>query len=293
MASAQDLWGSRLGPLAPGASAMGRQVKVFQCGAELKKWWVFNVLDDDGEHVCDLDLTAGEFEELLRFTNRSDDMKVAILHSASLWCKALFRLQAKVAAVCRVPTCSVHLVNMTKDQRLGVLKRLVDTKTMDIRLEPHTPNYIGRSYIPIVDTNDIKRALSHWSWGDAFWYPVASSSSDRPWMADWCLWKLSICFDRLTNYLLPATVIIEVRSCDPDPDTGESVVFETHTQAFARHDTRRESIEFRCYDKLEFGPFHLEDYMGFDKRNNNLGFSLRIQIIEELLDDGQAHGLIY
>ena len=112
-------------------------------------------------------------------------------------------------------------------------------------------------------------------------------------MADWCLWKLSICFDRLTNYLLPATVIIEVRSCDPDPDTGESVVFETHTQAFARHDTRRESIEFRCYDKLEFGPFHFEDYMGFDKRNNNLGFSLRIQIIEELLDDGQAHRLIY
>ena len=151
---------------------------------------------------------------------------------------------------------------------------------------------------------DIEIALPHWSIVKATWFPVHmqeyNNNNLERWLsggrvAEWYrVWRLSICFERYRkDDPVPATVIVEVRSYDPDPDTGESVVFETHTQAFARHDTRRESIEFRCYDKLEFGPFHLEDYMGFDKRNNNLGFSLRIQIIEELLDDGQAHGLIY
>ena len=136
---------------------VGRQVKVFQCGAALK-WWVFNVLDDDdddGKHVCDLDLTTGEFDELLRFINMNDNKKLmTILHSASIWCPALFRLQAKVAAVWRVPTCSVQLVSMAKDQRLGVYKRLVDIKTMDMRLEPQDiidlePNTYGHTSMSI------------------------------------------------------------------------------------------------------------------------------------------------
>jgi hypothetical protein len=290
MASAQDLWGSRLGSLAPGASAMGRQVKVFQCGAELK-WWVFNVLDDDGkQHVCGLDLTAGEFEELLRFTNMQDNKKImAILHSASCLCPALFRLQAKAAAVWRVPICSVQLVSMTEDQRLGVLKRQVDIKTLDVRLEPKTPNYHGFTRIHIC-RKDIDRALPHLCQVDAFWYPVRSDClwkdgnhifGEHLWDR---LWKLSICLERFRkDDPLPATVIITIRSWYPDQDTGESVVYETDIRDFARHDTG-----FAPTNTLEYGPFHLEEYMGFDKRYNNLGFALRIQTVEELRDEGPA-----
>ena len=253
---------------------------VFQCGAALK-WWVFNVLDDDdddGKHVCDLDLTTGEFDELLRFINMNDNKKrMTILHSASLWSPALFRLQAKVAAVWRVPTCSVQLVSMAKDQRLGVYKRLVDIKTMDMRLERH------------IRPKDIEKALPHWSMVQATWFPVHLDGWLNGRVVEWYrVWRLSICFERYREKgPLPATVIIEVRSYDPDPDTGEFVVFETHSQDFARHDKADSSVELLSVGTLEFGPFDLEDYMGFDnKRNNNLGFSLRIQIVEELRDDG-------
>ena len=108
---------------------------------------------------------------------------------------------------------------------------------------------------------------------------------------------------------MPATVIVEVRSYDPDPDTGESVVFETHSHDFAIHDQVLSIVELLSVGTLEFGPFDLEDYMGGrrvggelmesadkverpsaiitrkNRRNNNLGFSLRNQIAEELRDD--------
>jgi hypothetical protein len=290
MASAQDLWAPR-GPLAPGVSAMGRQVKVFQCGAALK-WRVFNVLnddDDDGKHVCDLDFTTGEFDELLRFTNMHDNKKImTILHSACRSCPALFRLQVKAAAVWRVPICSVQLVSMTKDQRLGVLKRQVDIKTLDVRLEPRTPNYQGFARIHICQKDVDRALLPHWCGLNAFWYPVRSDClweddgnhifGDRLWDR---LWKLSICLERFRKDDLPATVIITVRSWYPDPDTGESVVHETDIQDF-------ETKVAPC-NTLELGPFRLEDYMGFDKNYyNNLGFALRIQIVEELRDEGPA-----
>jgi hypothetical protein len=277
---------------------MGRQVKVFQCGAELK-WRIFNVLDDDDDkHVCDLDLNTGEFVELVRFINMKDNKKLmTILHSASLWCPALFRLQAKVAAVWKVPTCSVQLVSMTKDQRLGVYKRLVDIKTMDMRLEPQDiidlePNMYGHTnwYIRPQDT---EIALPHWSIVQATWFPLLVKEANKveKWLrgevVEWHrVWRLSICLERFRkDDPLPATVIIEVRSYDPDPDTGETVVFESHSQDFARHDKAHSAVELLSAGTLEFA-FDLEDYCGFDnKRNNNLGFSLRIQIVEELRDD--------
>ena len=283
-------------------STMDRQAKAFQCGAALK-WWVFNVLDDDdGKHVCDLDLTTGEFDELLRFINVHDNRKImTILHSASCWSPALFRLQAKVAAVWRVPTCSVQLVSMAKDQRLGVYKRLVDIKTMDMRLEPQhiidlEPNTYGSTSMYLCP-EDIEIALPHWSIVKATWFPVHmpeyNNNNLERWLsggrvAEWYrVWRLSICFERYRkDDPVPATVIVEVRSYDPDPDTGESVVFETHSQDFARHDKAHSTVELLSQGTLEFGPFDLEDYMGFDnKRNNNLGFLLRIQIVEELRDD--------
>ena len=305
-------------------STMDRQAKAFQCGAALK-WWVFNVLDDDdGKHVCDLDLTTGEFDELLRFINVHDNRKImTILHSASCWSPALFRLQAKVAAVWRVPTCSVQLVSMAQDQRLGVYKRLVDIKTMDIRLDPQDiidlePNTYGSTSMYLCP-EDIEIALPHWSIVKATWFPVHmqeyNNNNLERWLSgrvvEWYrVWRLTICFERYRgDDPLPATVIVEVRSYDPDPDTGESVVFETHSQDFARHNKAHSTVELLSAGTLEFGPFDLEDYMGGrrvggelmesadkverpsaiitrkNRRNNNLGFSLRNQIAEELRDD--------
>ena len=274
-------------------STMDRQAKAFQCGAALK-WWVFNVLDDDdGKHVCDLDLTTGEFDELLRFINVHDNRKImTILHSASCWSPALFRLQAKVAAVWRVPTCSVQLVSMAQDQRLGVYKRLADIRTLDMRLEPQhiidlAPNTYGTTSTYLCP-KDLEIALPHWSKVQVTWFPVHLDGWLGGRKVEWYRrWRLSIFFERYRkDDPLPATVIIELRSYDPDPDTGESVVFETHSRDFARHDKAHSTVEVLSAGTLELGPFDLEDYMGFDnKRNNNLGFILRIQIVEELRDD--------
>ena len=310
-------------------STMGRQVKVFQCGAALK-WWVFNVLDDDGDdgkHVCDLDLTTGEFGQLLSFINMQDNQRImTILHSASRWCPALFRLQAKVAAVWRVPPCSVQLVSMAKDQRLGVYKRLVDIKSMDMRLEPQgiidlEANTYGSTSMYLCP-EDVEIALPHWSIVKATWFPVHKEEYNNNNLERWLsggrvsewyrVWRLVICFERYRkDDPLPATVIVEVRSYDPDPDTGESVVFQTHSHDFAIHDQVHNIVDLLAVGTLEFGPFDLEDYMGgrrvggellmesadkvarhsaiitrTNRRNNNLGFSLRIQIVEELRDDG-------
>ena len=274
---------------------MSQHYKVFECGVAEKGWVVFECGVAvkwqvrgglNGEDICGFEITDVEFEQLQFLSSCGDDMIMHTLHACKISNPTLFRLQEEVAAVWKVPACTVQFAAFEKDHIIQVVQRDHNIKSIDVDLDSRPPKERGWTTISI-RYEDLARHMPGWHCTQAYWKVDDSYFDD---FDDWyCCWSLHICVKRAVfkqcGYELPTTVIAELSSRDPDPATGEAIVYKTCARDFAIYldGCRLHSANALS---LEFGPFDFKAYIAPIKRKNHLGFSLRLQIVEVKTDEG-------
>ena len=269
---------------------MSQHYKVFECGVAEKGWVVFECGVAvkwqvrgglNGEDICGFEITDVEFEQLQFLLSCGADMIMHTLHACKISNPTLFRLQEEVAAVWKVPACTVQFAAFEKDHIIQVAYRNHDIKSIEIDLDSRPPRKQGWTDISI-RYEDLARHMPGWHCTQAHWKKDVSYS-------DRTCWSLHISVKRAVfkqyGYELPTTVIAELSSRDPDPATGEAIVYKTCARDFAIYlDGYR--LHSASALSLEFGPFDFKAYIAPSKRKNHLGFSLRLQIVEVKTDEG-------
>lgn len=283
-------------------SAMSHHYRVFECGVAEKGWVVFEcgvpvkwrvrcALNLAGEDICDLEITDDEFDQLQLLFSCGDNNRIMhTLHSCKIECPALFRLQEKVAAVWKVPACAVQLGALEKNFMIGVLHRSQNIKSMDVGLSSRPPREKGRTDIHI-KREDLERQMPGWHCSQAYWKAETFAFDDWSVVFEGrCHWYLNIVIKRAVfkrdDDELPATVIIELRSRDPDPDKGKPIAYQTFVQDFATYTADGYRLRSASALTLAVGPFDFKAYMAPSKHSNKLGFSLRLEIVEEKNEGG-------